>query len=80
MAGCSALELSHLGHLGQGADVEDRYVWTVGAKDDRDAPVLHVGGDDRKARIALDQLAQSSGQQIVEAGEDDGDGGLRRHV
>ena len=79
MPGWLAAELPDLGELVERADVEDRHVRAVGAQDDRDSPVLHVGGDDREARVALDQLAQSSAEEIVKAGEDDGDGGLGGH-
>ena len=72
-------ELADLGQLSQGAGVEDRHIRTVRAQHDADPPVLHVGGDDREARIALDQLAQSSGEEIVEVGEDYGYGGMWRH-
>ena len=67
-------ELPNLSWLPQGADVEDRHVWAVSAQHDTDAPVLHVSGDDRETRIALDQLAQPSGKEIVEMGKDYGDG------
>jgi hypothetical protein len=69
-------ELAYLGQLGQGADVEDRYVGMVSAQHDADSPWLHISSDNAEARIAIDQLAQSSGKEIVEVGEDYGDGGM----
>src|ERR1700722_9250711 len=77
--GIGAGELTHLSQLRQGADVEDRYVWTVSAQHDSNPPVLHIGSDNQETRIALNQLAQSPGEEIVEVGEDYGDGGLGRH-
>ena len=74
--GMGAAELADLSQLGQGADVEDRHVWTVSAQHDSDPPVLHIGSDNQETRIALDQLAQPSGEEIVEVGEDYGDGGM----
>src|SRR5580698_6586466 len=56
-------ELPDLGELPQGADIEDRHVWTVGPQHDGDSPLLDVGGDDHKTWIALDQSAQSSGKE-----------------
>jgi hypothetical protein len=67
-------ELPNLSRLPQAADVEDRHVRMVSPQHDTDAPVLHVGGEDRETRIALDQLAQPSGKEIVEMSEDYGDG------
>jgi hypothetical protein len=52
----------------------------VSPQDHGESPVLYVGGDDRKARIALDQLAQTSGEEIVEVGDYDGDYGSWRHL
>lgn len=75
----AAAELPDVGQLGQGASVEDRHTRLMGTKDDGDSAVLHAGGHDRKARIALDQLSQPSGEEIVELGKDDGEGGLWRH-
>jgi hypothetical protein len=69
-------ELAHLSQLGQGADVDDRHVWTVSAQHDSDSPVLHIGSDNQETRIALDQLAQPPGEEIVEVGEDYGYGGM----
>jgi hypothetical protein len=66
-------ELPNLSRLPQSANVENRHVWTVSAQHDIDAPVIHVGSDDRETWIALDQLAQPSGKEIVEMGEDYGD-------
>jgi hypothetical protein len=72
--GIGAAELAHFSQLVQGADVEDRHVWTVSTQHDSDSPVFHVGSDNQETRIALDQLAQPSGEEIVEVGEDYGDG------
>jgi hypothetical protein len=74
--GIGASELAHLSQLGQGANVEDRHVWMVSAQHDADSPVLHVSGDNKEARIAIDQLAQPPGEEIVELGEDYGDRGM----
>lgn len=43
------------------------------AQYDGDAPLLDVSGDNRKARVAGDQLAQTAREEIVKAGNDDGD-------
>jgi hypothetical protein len=74
--GIGAGELAHLSQLVQGADVEDRHVWTVSAQHNSGSPVLHIGGDNQETRIAVDQLAQPPGEEIVEVGEDYGDGDL----
>lgn len=74
--GIGAAELAHLSQLGQGAYVEDRHVWTVSAQHDSDSPVFHIGSDNQETRIALDQLAQPPGEEIVEVGEDYGSGGM----
>ncbi len=74
--GIGAGELAHLGQLHQGAEVEDRDVWTVSPQHDADSPVLHIGSDNQEARITLDQLAQPPGEEIVEVSEDYGDGGM----
>jgi hypothetical protein len=71
--GIGAAELAHLNQLVQGADVEDRHVWTVSAQHNADSPVLHIGSDNQETRIALDQLAQPPGEEIVKVGEDYGD-------
>jgi hypothetical protein len=78
--GVPAAELSDLDQLGQRASVKDRHVWMVGAQDDGESPLFHVGGDDRKAWITLDQLAQSSGEEIVELSNYNGDCGSWRHL
>src|ERR1700733_7852318 len=72
-------ELPDIGQLSQGAGVQDRHVWAMSAQHNSDPPVLDVGGDDRETRIALDQLVQSSGKQIVEVGDNYGDWGMRQH-
>ena len=41
--------------------------------------MLHVCGNEHETWVVLDQLAQSTGEEILEAGEDDGDGSLWRH-
>ena len=74
-----AAQLTDLGQLPQRADVEDRHIRAVSAQHDTDAPVLHLGGEDREARIALEQLPKPSGEEIVEVGDDDRDGGMWRH-
>ncbi|HTA97807.1 MAG TPA: hypothetical protein VK730_09215 [Solirubrobacteraceae bacterium] len=74
--GIGAAELAHLSQLRQGTEVEDRHVWTVSPQHDSDSPLLHVGSDNQETRIALDQLAKPSGEEIVEVGEDYGDGGM----
>jgi hypothetical protein len=74
--GIGAGELAHFSQLGEGADVEDRHVWMVSAQYDSDSPVLHISGDNQETRIAIDQLAQPPGEEIVEVGEDYGDGGM----
>ncbi len=72
--GIGATELADLSQLRQGAEVEDRDVWTVSAQHDADSPVLHIGSDNQETRITLDQLAQPPGEEIVEVSEDYGDG------
>jgi hypothetical protein len=74
--GIGVAELAHLSQLRQGANVEDRHVWTVSAQHDSDSPVLHIGSDNQETRIALDQLAQPPGEEIVEAGENYGNGSM----
>jgi hypothetical protein len=74
--GIGAAELAHLSQLVQGADVEDRHVWTVSAQHDPDSPMLHISSDNHETRVAVDQLAQPPGEEIVEVGEDYGDGGM----
>jgi hypothetical protein len=74
-----AAELPHLGQLPQGTDIQDRHVRTVSAQYNTDPVVLDVGRNDREARITLDQLPQSSGEEIVKVGQNDGDGGMWRH-
>jgi hypothetical protein len=74
--GIGAGELAHLSQLGQGADVENRHVWMVSAQHDSDSPVLDISSDNQETQIALDQLAQPPGEEIVEVGEDYGDGGM----
>jgi hypothetical protein len=74
--GIGTVEFAHLSQLRQGANVEDRHVWAVSAQHDSDSPVLHIGSDNKETRIALDQLAQPPGEEIVEVGEDYGDGGI----
>ena len=74
--GIGAGELAHLSQLGQGADVENRHVWTMSAQHNTDSPVLHISSDNKETRIAIDQLAQPPGEEIVEVGEDYGDGGM----
>jgi hypothetical protein len=74
--GIGTAELAHLSQLRQGADVEDRHVWTVSPQHDSDSPVLHIGSDNQETRIAIDQLAQPPGEEIVEVSEDYGDGGM----
>jgi hypothetical protein len=74
--GIRAAELAHLSQLRQGAEVEDRHVRTVSPQHDSDSPVLHIGSDNQETRITLDQLEQPSGEEIVEVGEDYGDGGM----
>jgi hypothetical protein len=74
--GIGAAELADLSQLHQGAEVEDRDVWTVSPQHDADSPVLHIGSDNQEARITLDQLAQTPGEEIVEVSEDYGDGGM----
>src|ERR1017187_4734426 len=78
--GVPAAELPDLDQLRQGISVKDRHVWMVGLQDDGESLLHHVGGDDRKARIALDQLAQSSGEEVVEVCEYNGDCGSWRHL
>lgn len=74
--GIGAAELAHLNQLVQSANVEDRHVWTVRAQHDSDSPVFHISSDNQETRIALDQLAQPPGEEIVEVGEDYGDGSM----
>jgi hypothetical protein len=74
--GIGTAELAHLSQLHQGAEVEDRHVWTVSPQHDADSPVLHIGSDNQETRITLDQLAQPPGEEIVEVGKDYGDGGM----
>ena len=74
--GIGAAELAHLSQLRQGAEVEDRHVWTVGPQHDSDPPVLHISSHNQETRIVLDQLAQPPGEEIVEVGKDYGDGGM----
>ena len=74
--GIGTAELPDLSQLHQGAEVEDRHVWTVSPQHDADSPVLHIGSDNQETRITLDQLAQSPSEEIVEVGKDYGDGGM----
>jgi hypothetical protein len=74
--GVGAGELAHLSQLDQGAEVEDRHVGMVSAQHNADSPWLHISSDNAEAWIAIDQLAQPSGKEIVEVGEDYGDGGM----
>jgi hypothetical protein len=74
--GIGAAELAHLSQLRQGANVEDRYIWTMSPQHDSDPSVLHIGSHNEETRITLDQLAQPPGEEIVEVGKDYGDGGM----
>src|SRR5437764_9882097 len=74
-----ARELADLVEPDQRACIEDRYVGGVRLKDDGKPAVIDLGSDYLEAGVALDQLAQAPGEQILEAGESDGDGGLERH-
>ena len=69
-------EFAHLSQLGQGANVENRHVWTVSAQHDADSSVLDISIDNQKTRIAIDQLAQPRGEEIVEVGENYGVRGI----
>ena len=70
----AAAQLPDLGELGHRADVENRHIGMVGAKEHGNARVPDVRGDDRETRIGLDQPAQTSGKEIIEAGNDNTDG------
>ena len=69
-------ELPHLGELDERAHVQNGHIWAVRAQHDGDPRVLHLGGDDAEVGIALDQLAQASREEIIKAGEHNGDGGM----
>src|SRR5437764_426297 len=74
-----ARELTDLVEPRKRACIEDRYVGSVSLKDDGKPAVIDLGRDYPESGVALDQLAQTPGEQVLEAGESDCDGGLERH-
>jgi hypothetical protein len=72
--GCRRLSPRTSGELAQGADVEDRDVRAMRAQDDRDSLLLDSLGEDRQAPIAVEQIAQTPREQIVETPDHDADG------
>jgi hypothetical protein len=66
-------ELADLRQVGQGINVEDCYARALNTQDHPDAMQLDVLGDDLEAGVALDHAAQAAGEEVVKAGDDDGD-------
>jgi hypothetical protein len=61
------------GELGQRAGVEDQHVRFVRLQDDGDAVVGDVGDDHRYVRVVREQGSQAECEEVLEAGDGDGD-------
>jgi hypothetical protein len=72
-------QLADLGEVAQPADVEDQHARPVRAQQHGDALVRDVVRDDDHARIVLEQRPQAEGEQVLEVGDGDRDGGARMH-
>src|SRR5450755_2615200 len=66
-------ELADLRQMRQRIDVEDRHLRAVSAQDHPDPILLDVMGDDLEGGIALDYSPQAAGEEVLKAGDDDGD-------
>ena len=66
-------ELADLGEIGQSIDVEDRYLWAMGAQDHSEALVGDVTSNDLQARLAVDHPVQTASEQVLKAGDGDRD-------
>ena len=73
-------EIADVSERREGVGIEDRHPRAVGAKHHFKTCVLYAAGDDLQAGIAVEHRAQAAGQEVLEVGDDHGDGRGSEHV